>query len=125
MEHDRQRDPDAAPGGERSRYYYGVVSPSYNSGVAGVGYIGAEAAIGWDRLPSGGSVAAHEWGHNWGRQHAPCGGAGNPDGGYPYAGGETGVVGYDLVEGQLHPASSHDLMDIATTNGSATTPTTR
>ena len=93
-----------------SRYYYGVVNPSYSSGVAGVGYIGAEAAIGWDKLPSGSSVAAHEWGHNWGRQHAPCGGAGNPDGNYPYAGGEIGVVGYDLVDGQLHPASSHDLM---------------
>ncbi len=93
-----------------SRYYYGVVSPTYNSGVAGVGYIGAEAAIGWDKLPSGSSVAAHEWGHNWGRQHAPCGGAGNPDGGYPYTGGEIGVVGYDLVDEELRPASSHDLM---------------
>ncbi len=93
-----------------SRYYYGVVNPTYNSGVAGVGYIGAEAAVGWDKLSSGSSVAAHEWGHNWGRQHAPCGGAGNPDGGYPYAGGEIGVVGYDLVGQELRPASSHDLM---------------
>ena len=93
-----------------SRYYYGVVNPTYNSGVAGVGYIGAEAAVGWDKLPSGSSVAAHEWGHNWGRQHAPCGGAGNPDGGYPYAGGEIGVVGYDLVGRSSSPASSHDLM---------------
>jgi hypothetical protein len=93
-----------------SRYYYGVVNPSYNSGVAGVGYIGAEAAIGWDKLPSGSSVAAHEWGHNWGREHAPCGGAGNPDVNYPYTGGEIGVIGYDLVNGELKPADSHDLM---------------
>jgi hypothetical protein len=93
-----------------SRYYYGVVNPSYNSGVAGVGYIGAEVAIGWDKLPSGSSVAAHEWGHNWGREHAPCGGAGNPDGNYPYTGGEIGVIGYDLVSGELKPADSHDLM---------------
>jgi hypothetical protein len=93
-----------------SRYYYGVVKPTYNSGVAGVGYIGAGAAIGWDKLPSGSSVAAHEWGHNWGRQHAPCGGAGNPDVNYPYAGGEIGVIGYDLVNGMIKPAESHDLM---------------
>jgi hypothetical protein len=93
-----------------SRYYYGVVNPSYSSGVAGVGYIGAEAAIGWDKLPSASSVAAHEWGHNWGRQHAPCGGASNPDGNYPYTGGEIGVIGYDLVNAEFKPADSHDLM---------------
>lgn len=93
-----------------SRYYYGVMNPSYSSGVAGVGFIGAEAAIGWDKLPSGSSVAAHEWGHNWNRQHAPCGGAGNPDGSYPYTGGEIGVIGYDLVNAEIKPADSHDLM---------------
>ncbi|MBA3317808.1 MAG: hypothetical protein H0T50_06910 [Gemmatimonadales bacterium] len=93
-----------------TRYYYGVVNPTYNSGVAGVGYIGAPAAIGWDKLPSGSSVAAHEWGHNWERDHAPCGGAGNPDANYPYSGGVIGVIGYDLVNEELKPADSHDLM---------------
>ena len=93
-----------------SRYYYGVVNPTYNSGVAGVGYIGAGAAIGWDKASSRSSVAAHEWGHNWGRQHAPCGGAGNPDGSYPYSGGEIGVFGYDLVNETLKPTNAHDLM---------------
>jgi hypothetical protein len=92
------------------RYYYGVVNPGYSSGVAGVGYIGAPAAIGWDRLPSGSSVAAHEWGHNWKREHAPCGGASDPDDAFPYPGGEIGVVGYDLMGGTLKPADSHDLM---------------
>ncbi len=28
---------------------------------------------------SRGSVAAHEWGHNWGRKHAPCGGVSGAD----------------------------------------------
>jgi CARDB protein len=93
-----------------SRYYYGVVNPSYSSGVAGLGYIGGGVALGWDKLPSGSSVAAHEWGHNWGRQHAPCGGAGNPDDSYPYVGGEIGVVGYDWVAGDLKSPDSHDLM---------------
>lgn len=92
------------------RHYYGVVNPSYTGGVAGVGYIGGPAALGWDRPGSRGGVAAHEWGHNWGRQHAPCGGAGNPDQNYPYSGGEIGVVGYDVVQESLRPADWHDLM---------------
>ena len=93
-----------------TRYYYGVVNPSYSSGVAGVGYIGQPAAIGWDKPGSRSGVAAHEWGHNWDRTHAPCGGAANPDGSYPYTGGEIGVIGYDVANETLKPASSHDLM---------------
>jgi hypothetical protein len=30
------------------RYYFGFVNVSYSSGVAGLGYIGAPATIGWD-----------------------------------------------------------------------------
>jgi hypothetical protein len=93
-----------------SRYYYGVVNPNYGSGVAGIGYIGNNVALGWDKSGSRASVAAHEWGHNWGRHHAPCGGVANPDPNYPYAGGEIGVVGYDIVAGELKPTDSHDLM---------------
>jgi hypothetical protein len=93
-----------------SRYYYGVVNPNYSSGVAGVGYVGGPAAIGWDKAGSRGGIAAHEWGHNWGRQHAPCGGAGSPDGNYPYPNGEIGVIGYDVVNETLRPADAHDLM---------------
>lgn len=93
-----------------SRYYYGVVSPAYSSGVAGVGYVGFPVAVGWDRLPSAASVAAHEWGHNWRRNHAPCGGAGNQDEAYPYTGGIIGVFGYDIAAGALKPTTSHDLM---------------
>lgn len=93
-----------------SRAYYGVVNPSYNSGVAGIGYVGAPVAIGWDKLPSASGVAAHEWGHNWGRQHAPCGGASNPDPAYPYAGGVTGTYGYDQSAGTVKLPTAHDLM---------------
>jgi hypothetical protein len=93
-----------------TRYYYGVVNPTYSGGVAGVGYIGAPVAVGWDKAGSRSGVAAHEWGHNWGRGHAPCGGAGNPDGNYPYGGGLIGVIGYDVVNETLKPADAHDLM---------------
>jgi hypothetical protein len=93
-----------------SRYYFGVVNPAYSSGVAGMGYVGYPVAIGWDKLPSAASVAAHEWGHNWDRQHAPCGSAANPDLGFPYTGGTIGVFGYDLVADVLKPKTSHDIM---------------
>lgn len=92
------------------RAWYGVVNPDYSSGVAGMGYIGAPAAIGWDKLPSASGVAAHEWGHNWGREHAPCGDPANPDQSFPYSGGVTGVYGYDQVNQVVKPPTAHDLM---------------
>ena len=35
------------------RNYFGVVKVSYNSGIAGYGYVPGRAAVGWDYLPSG------------------------------------------------------------------------
>lgn len=93
-----------------SRYYLGVVNPNYSSGVAGIGYVGFPVALTWDKLPSAASVAAHEWGHNWARNHAPCGGASNPDPQFPYAEGEIGVYGLDVAAAALKPPSYHDLM---------------
>jgi len=88
--------------------YYGAVKVSYGGGVAGMGYIGAPISIGWDKGGAAG-IAAHEWGHNFGRRHAPCGGAGNPDGSYPHAGGSIGVYGYN-GSSLLSPATYKDLM---------------
>jgi hypothetical protein len=98
-----------------SRYYYGVAKVSYSSGVAGVAYvsepqIAAHAALGWDYLPSGSLVAAHELGHNWGRNHAPCGGPAGIDPGYPYSDGSTGGYGLDVSTGTLKPPSFSDIM---------------
>jgi Rieske Fe-S protein len=94
-----------------SRYYYGVVGTTYSSGVAGMGYLGWRAAIGWDRLPSASGVAAHEWGHNFDRYHAPGCGAGNPDASYPYADGKIGVWGLDVEPAALKsPSSYYDFM---------------
>lgn len=92
-----------------SRYYFGVINPTYSSGVAGIGYINGRTALGWDRNGAD-QVAAHEWGHNWGRRHAPCGAAGNPDENYPYAGGAIGVYGFDVQAQSLKPPTSSDLM---------------
>jgi hypothetical protein len=94
-----------------NRYYYGVVDPSYNSGIAGLGYVGAPAAIGWDKGSGVGVVAAHELGHNFGRQHAPCGNPSNPDANYPYPGAGIGTWGYDQGSNSLKsPAQFTDLM---------------
>jgi hypothetical protein len=103
-----------------NRDYYGVVGTNYNSGVAGIGYVGAPAAIGWDKAgTTRAAVAAHELGHNFGRNHAPCGGVASPDPNYPYSGGTTGVWGFDVARadslgitatGILHPTTNTDLM---------------
>jgi hypothetical protein len=99
------------------RYYYGVVKVSYGSGVAGVAYVSnpgalqvARAALGWDYIPSGSIVAAHELGHNWARNHAPCGGPTGVDPSYPQADGTTGGYGYDVAADTLVPPSSTDIM---------------
>jgi len=91
------------------------VKVSYNSGVAGYGYVPGRAAVGWDYLPSGRNVTAHELGHNFSRFHAPCGGVGGPDPNYPYAGGTIGVYGYDLSTNTLRLPSSVDLMGYCST----------
>ncbi|MEO8478444.1 MAG: hypothetical protein ABI542_02345 [Gemmatimonadota bacterium] len=97
----------------QSGYYYGVVKTTYGSGVAGIGYVGGSArtALGWDRLPSGSGVMAHEVGHNLGRSHVDCGGPANPDPNYPHAGGGIGIWGLDVGAMALKsPASYKDLM---------------
>jgi Peptidase M66 len=97
--------------GVKDRNYFGFVNVSYSSGVAGLGYIGAPAAIGWD-YNGAEWVLAHEEGHNFGRQHSPCGGASNPDPAYPYPGGLIGVPGWDVfaTSGNLKPTTDSDIM---------------
>lgn len=95
-----------------SSYYYGVARVNYGSGVAGMGYLGgtARTAVGWDYLPSGAHVMAHELGHNLGRNHAPCGASSGTDQFYPYAGGKTGTWGMDVAAMALKAPTLSDLM---------------
>jgi hypothetical protein len=90
--------------------YYGVAHVSYSSGVAGIGYIGAPASLGWDWSGSAGEVMAHEFGHNWGRYHAPCGGVSGPDPSFPYAGGIIGAFGWNVRTNALLQQTTSDLM---------------
>jgi hypothetical protein len=50
-------------------------------------------------------------GHNFNRQHAPCGNPGGPDPSYPYSGGSIGQWGYDVFTGDLYnPSTTKDYM---------------
>ncbi len=102
---------DSAPG---TTHYYGVVATSYNSGVAGYGYLPGRAAIGWDKMPSGDGVAAHEWGHNFGVFHAPCGTGGDPR--YPYPNADIGQVGWNAMTNTLVQPNAKDLMSYCSNN---------
>jgi hypothetical protein len=93
-----------------SRTYYGVVHVDYPSGVAGLGYIGRPTAMGYDREVDQSRVMAHELGHTWHRLHSPCGQPAGVDPDYPYAGGVTGVYGFDLQDNVLRSPSSPDVM---------------
>jgi len=99
----------ATDGAPSTTHYYGVVKVGYTSGIAGYGYVPGRTAMGWDYLPSGDGVAAHEWGHNFGRDHAPCGGA-SGDASYPYAGGVIGHWGWNSGTGALVPPTATDIM---------------
>ncbi|MEO7987342.1 MAG: CARDB domain-containing protein, partial [Gemmatimonadales bacterium] len=93
------------------RTYFGVVRLNYGSGVAGLGYIGAPAAIGYDNPFDKSRVVAHELGHTWGRLHSPCGNpTGSVDPHYPYPGGVIGVYGLELRNATLKDPSVPDIM---------------
>jgi hypothetical protein len=97
------------------RYYYGVVNVSYGSGVAGVAYVSngpanAHAALGWDKVTSRSVVAAHELAHNWGRNHAPCGGPAGLDPSYPQPDGSIGSYGLDVMTQTLKASNLPDIM---------------
>jgi len=90
--------------GGSTRYYFGAVNVNYGGGIAGLGYVGYPAAIGWDKTgrSDGGNypeVFAHEVGHNFGRDHAPCG-VTDADTAWPkdaaHANASIGVYGMDV-----------------------------
>jgi peptidase M66-like protein len=93
-----------------TRNYYGVVQLDYASGIAGLGYVGQPTAMGYDRVDDRSRVMAHEMGHNFGRQHSPCGTTSGLDPNYPYFGGLTGAYGFDLQANVLKSPLLADIM---------------
>ncbi len=97
---------DGAPAGV---HYYGVVSPTYSTGVFGLGLVGSPTSVGWDRDDAA-QVATHEWGHNFGRTHSPCGDPPGIDAFYPTVGGATASVGWDLRSNRIVSPLTPDIM---------------
>ena len=95
-------------------YYAGVVRVLYTSGIAGIGYVpnsagnsaGVRVMLTWDRPNSRASVTAHEFGHNFGRPHAPCGSTDTPDPNYPYSDGSIGIFGFDVALANASPSGA-------------------
>ena len=103
------------------RHFYGVIKPAYTSGGTGMGFIGLAAALGtdWTNSTSPGTTlramtAAHEWGHNLGRQHIACGNPASPDTNYPHDPLTIGAYGYDATSGTLRALEFVDLMTYCT-----------
>jgi hypothetical protein len=103
-----------ADGANSDAHWIGVVAPppGFNyTAYGGFGYIPSSYAsagantrtavlvnVGWFSRPTQSRDAvAHELGHNFGRLHAPCGGAGSPlDAAFPFPAGVIGYFGHDV-----------------------------
>lgn len=89
-----------------SRAYHGIIRRGTGNNTAGIGYIGGYSAV---SLPSPRTIA-HEFGHNFGLSHAPCGAPARVDVNFPYPDARIGVWGYDLTANRLVDEQSADVM---------------
>ena len=106
--------------GSPAIYYSGLLHLDCGGGcVAGIGWIGHEAAVGFDGFGAAHSGAsdthAHEVGHNHNRYHAPGCGAGNPAS-FPYLDGSNRAIignaanpnyGFDLNSKAIYTYGSY------------------
>lgn len=92
---------------EGDGYYMGMMSGRLSGSIRGAAYIGGRDSF---SAPSATTVA-HEFGHNLGLRHAPCGGPSQTDPWYPFPDGRIGAWGYDSRdEGELVSPRRRDLM---------------
>ena len=92
-------------------YYMGTLPNP--TGAAGVAFVPGKVSF----SAPGGGVIAHEFGHNTHLSHAPCGGAGGPDPGYPHARGVAGAWGWDRRSGRLVLPAIPDIMSYCGSDG--------
>ena len=108
-------------GAPDSQIWYGLIPVNdqsgdswFNGGIIGLGWLGDRISIGltdYSRYDlDGGLTAAHEFGHNLGREHAPCGNPGYPDPDYPYSNGIIGQFGFNLSQFTVIPNTYKDIM---------------
>jgi hypothetical protein len=87
------------------RHYHAITDVRVdNSLIGGIAYVGSKVAVSL-RNPA---IIAHEFGHNFSLNHAPCGIEGDED--YPYPGGITNSYGYNIFDHQITPPSATDFM---------------
>ena len=95
--------------GAMGRYYHGILQRPPGAGLAGIAYVATQplgiqnlAAVSFDQFPQAPGVIAHEFGHNFGRNHAPCGISGEVDQNFPYPDGSLGdAPGFSPADGEL------------------------
>ena len=86
-------------------HYMGTIAGPVSGGAAGVANLGGKDSF----VTPDSSVIAHELGHNFGLDHAPCGVL--ADATYPHDDGSIGAWGYDFRDGgRLVSPSTPDLM---------------
>lgn len=82
-------------------YYHAIVDNAAfasQSGIYGFAYTPGTIAVSREHT----ETIAHEWGHNWGRNHvAGCFNPSSPDSSYPHSGGSIGVWGINVFDNTL------------------------
>ena len=91
------------------RHYIGILKAPYSGGIAGLGFVPGKTTLSWDASGAATTVA-HELGHNFGRNHAPCGGPAGVDQSYPYPNARIGVFGFDVATRIVMDSERRDVM---------------
>jgi hypothetical protein len=101
----------------RNEYFHGIFPGSGPLAFSGIAYrpsnprSPAPIGMSYDRFPGAPFTVAHEFGHNFGVPHAPCGNPAGPDPLFPYFNAELGVTGWDRQTNTLmSPTANRDLM---------------
>jgi hypothetical protein len=96
--------------GNSTVHYMGILTspPQTLLGLALIG--GFSGLAKYDNPVEGRTTIAHELGHNFGRHHAPCGGAPEPDPGFPTADASVGTYGVDIWTGRVTTPAYKDIM---------------